>query len=533
MLLNEQKRFVEELYALTKDATISNRAQEMALLVPKWEKTGLLEGLSPINKTLMAGVLQNEALIVKKTLHEATDTTDIAGFNKIAFPLVRKTFDKLIAQELVSFQTMNLPSGLVFYQDFQFETTKPGFTAGNPIYQNLDTSVSGILGGRGAGQAAGGFYGSDYNVPNNYSKNVLTSGTLSVSADTATQVKVPWPSLTAGFAAGADESMPLFVSGTGSQDVKCTFASWTGANAYFDLPSGSTTAAISATMPHTTAVIKYIAKTDVNNRGDFESSSAIPSMNMRIASIPVTATTRKLKAGWTQEGAQDIMSYHGIDAEVELTSTLSDMISMEINNNILSDLLLASRVSGNRDFWSYKLGEYVDTTGATITSLSTAITAGNYLAFHGTQAEWSQTLVAKISKVSNQIYKKTFRGEANFLVVSPEIASILEQTLAWKTFQDGPQKYGIGIEKVGTLANKLTIFKHATFPADKILLIYKGDQWLDTGYVYAPYIMSYMTPVIYDMNTFEPRKMIMTRDARQVIKPEFFASITVNNTSLV
>ena len=513
----QSRKLLEELHYLTKDAQISNRAEEMARLVPKWKKTGLLEGYNAIQQIQMAGLLQNQALVVRKTLNESTETTDIAGFNKIAFPLVKKVYDKLIAQDLVSLQTLDRPSGLVFYEDFEFETAQPGFSLSS-VYQNLDTSVTGILGGRGAGTATGGFY----NLKHWYTRRWFNRASLAITAIDDYNVTVPYGSLT-GIGAGADESMPLFVN-----TIPLEFVGWNGADANYVINASLTTSTTADMGTLSSSTIYYVAKTDLTNRGDFESISAIPSIQMKIASIPVTAQSRKIKSGWTQEGAQDLVAYHGIDAEVEITTTLSDIASLEVNNNILNDLLQAGRVSGNGVYWSYKIGDYLNDSGATITGMS--YSAG-HIAFHGTQREWNETLVNKMSKVANTIYKKTFRGSANKAVVSPEVATLLEATLAWKTLETGPQKYSAGIEKVGTVSDKFTVFKHATFPTGKVLMVYKGDQWLDTGYVYAPFIMLYMTPVVYDPDTFEPRKMLLTRDARQTIKPEFFGIVNVQNTA--
>lgn len=523
----DNRKFLQELRELTRDAQLSNRAKELAMLVPKWERTGLLEGYDAISKLQLVGLLQNEAIQVRKTINEVTDTTDIAGFNKIAFPLVKKIFDKIIASEIVSFQTMTLPSGLIFFQDFRFETSQPGFTSGNSVFQDLNTSVSGMLGGRGAALSTGGFYDNKHW----YSNNWMNRASLALTAVDSDTIVVPWASLT-GIGAGADESKPLYIA-----NVPLQFESWSGSNAMFTIinndPTTTTTTASLTSQGGTgltSATIYYVPQTDVTYRGDFESSTAIPSLDMKISNIPVSAQTRKLKTSWTQEGAQDLMAYHGVDAEVELTAKISDMVSLEINNNILGDLLGAGRASGNSDYWSARLGNYVDSSGTTLTGIgvgSTGVTP-----FHGTQREWNETLVNKMTKASNKIYKKTFVGKANKVVVSPDVATILESTLQWKVVEDG-NGFGAGIEKSGTLNNKMTVYTSASFPTNKILLAHKGTDWLTTGYVYAPYVLLYMTPTVFDPSDFTPRKMLMTRDARKVVKPEYFAQITVSGMEVI
>lgn len=525
------KQFLAELQDLTKDAYLFNRLDHTARLVEKWERTGLLRGkYNAMEKASLAQLLQNQAVQIRQVLNEATDTADIAGFNKIAFPLVKKVFDKLIASDLVSFQTMNLPSGLIFYQDYQFETSKPGFSSGNPIYQNLDTSVSGRVGGRGAGLATGGFYG----LKSWYGKRLFTDN-VAVTGVSTVQFKVPMASLT-GIGAGADESFPIFMSGTGgANSVTAEFVSWSSTTiAIFEvLGTGTTTAAIAATLTGAgaTSDVTYVPATDLTNRGDFESVSAIPSVNMRLANIPVYAETRKIQTTWTQEGAQDLMAYQGVDAEVELTATISDITSTEINNNILNDLLLSAKVAGNSDYWSYKIGDYVDTSGASLTGFGTT----SYVGFHGTQREWNETLVNKIQKQMNVIFKKTFLSNMSqyTAVVSPDIATIVESTQLWKTTEVGEGLYSAGIEKIGSISNKVTFIKHASFPEDTILIARKGTNWLDTGYVYAPYVLVYMTPTVLDPYNYTPRKMLMTRDVRQTVKPEYFSKIRVLNLTAV
>jgi len=515
-------KLLNELKELTADAVADNKLQQAAALVEKWDKTGLLEGYDAQKKYIASVMLQSQSLAVRKTLNESTETTDIAGFNKIAFPLVRKMLDKLLAYDIVSVQPMDKPSGLLFYLDYQFGSdTQEGFTQNSSLFQDKDTSVSGKLGGIGAGLAEGGFY----DLKSHYSNRFISTTGVAVAAVDADTVRINWAALT-GIGAGADESRPIFIETTGgSTYAELEFSSWSGASADFNIVGSSTTAAVLTGATDVTT-FKYVPATDLTHRGDFESVSAIPSVNLKVESIPVTAGTRKMKTEWTPESAQDLQAYHGIDVEVEVTSAISDAASLELNNEILNDLILASKNGGTLDHWSYKIGNYVDSSGSAITGMSYST---GHIAFHGTQREWNETLVNKMSKVGNQIYKKTLRGEANWSVVSPEVATIFDTTLAWKTAEGANRTYSSGIDKVGSISNKVTIYKHATFPAAQMLMGYKGSQWLETGYVWAPYILLTMTPTIYNYNDFTPRKGLITRNAKQVIRPEFYGSIVIDD----
>ena len=60
-----------------------------------------------------------------------------------------------------------------------------------------------------------------------------------------------------------------------------------------------------------------------------------------------------------------------------------------------------------------------------------------------------------------------------------------------------------------------------------ILMGYKGSQFLETGAVFAPYIPLIMTPLVYDPTSFTPRKGIMTRYAKKMVRPDFYGKVVV------
>ncbi len=114
------------LNKLTEGIVNRDLKKEGAALLSKWEKTGLLEGLTDDNKKNgMARLLENQA---KELLREASTMGactanaggDVEGFAAVAFPIVRRVFGGLIANDLVSVQPMSLPSGLIFFLDFTF-----------------------------------------------------------------------------------------------------------------------------------------------------------------------------------------------------------------------------------------------------------------------------------------------------------------------------------------------------------------------------------------------------------------------------
>ena len=264
-------------------------------------------------------------------------------------------------------------------------------------------------------------------------------------------------------------------------------------------------------------------------------SPVIPEIDIKIESIPVTAQTRKLRARWSPELAQDLNAYHSMDAEVELTQILSEQIALEIDREILGDLL--SGAKGANFFWSRSPGKFVNKrTGAEIQRTST-LNPGP--AFTGTVREWYETLTETVIDVANEIHRKTLRGSANFIVVSPDVATILEASVLYRPSYslDGDGQVGapftMGAEKVGTLSNRFTVYKDPYFPRNKILVGYKGGSYLETGFVYAPYVPLIVTPTIFQPEDFTPRKGVMTRYGKKMVRADFYGTVTCLDMNVI
>ena len=262
------------------------------------------------------------------------------------------------------------------------------------------------------------------------------------------------------------------------------------------------------------------ADTGINKGSDID----IPEVNLELQSEPIVAKTRKLKAVWTPEFAQDLNAYHSIDAEAELTSMLSEYVSMEIDLEIL-DMLIAS--APTTEYWSAVNNEVYN--GAAFTQTS-ATTGG----FYNTQGGWFQTLGTKLQKVSNKIHQKTLRGGANFLVTSPAVATILESIPGFAADTDGTKmEFAAGVQKIGAINNRYTVYKNPYMKENIILMGFRGAQFLETGAVFSPYVPLIMTPLVYDPVNFTPRKGVMTRYAKKVVRPEFYGKVYVKGLETI
>ncbi len=533
---------------------------ETRALKSKWEKTGLLEGLKERDQQQVAVLLENQA---KQLLDEATQTGTAANseeWSGVALPLVRRIFGEIAAKEFVSVQPMNLPSGLIFFLDFKYGTAQPGnpgfdgkslFGGTGNTFGRTDSAVNGLYGE--------GRYG--------YSVNDTTTGAIAIVSGAGapgTMVTASWAEvgfdaeLSASVAAGqiakivvaqsnftnsdtqaissfvvsgSEASTPYSHDGAGNVTQFPQFAYAQGSNYVFFVSAS----AGAATIGNDNITVKYSTQPTDFSRGDFEDKDPIngtgtsglndgtdlqiPEIDLELKSEAIVAKTRKLKAVWTPELAQDLNAYHSIDAEAELTSMLSDYISLEIDLEIL-DMLKSNALT--IDYWSATVGEEYNASAGTWAAGTAA------LAYQ--KNTWFQTLGVKLNKVSNKIHQLTLRGGANFIVAGPDVCTILESipSFSVNSEKDAP-KFAAGVTQVGSLANRYTVYKNPYMTSNEILLGYRGNNFLETGAVYAPYVPLIMTPLVYDPQNFTPRRGVMTRYAKKMVRPEYYGKIYVKD----
>jgi hypothetical protein len=532
---------------------------DAAKLANKWAKTGLLEGLGEVDKNNMSILLENQAkqLVVESSVTGASPTagTFTVGQSEnwagIALPLVRKVFGQIAAKEFVSVQPMNLPSGLVFFLDFQYGTDKNPFASNGSLYGTRNATGQYPFSNP---NPAGGLYGAGRFT---YSTNQFSASVTLAATGSGSWANVNFDSdLSASAAAGLIKKLTVgtsslsafdpdavrgFVITSGSVTVARNLPAFT----YYDYTNGQinffVTASTAELTSSTSFVVEYNKITADNNRGDFEDTTAtsfsvpnaesattivIPEINIKMQSQAITAKTKKLKAVWTPEFAQDLNAYQNIDAEAELTNIMSEYISMEIDLEIL-DMLIEDAAAGTEYWTVLNNGVYnPNNTNGFDFPTSTSQTG-----FYNTQGQWFATLGTKMQKLSNKIHQLTLRGGANFLVCSPTVATILESIPGFAANSNGDasqMEYAMGVMKAGQINNRYTVYKNPYMTENTILMGFRGKQFLESGAVFAPYIPLIMTPLVYDPNTFTPRKGLMTRYAKKMLRPEFYGKIYVS-----
>lgn len=530
------------------DASYQAQLTGAMKLAGKWTKSGLLEGLSnDTEKAHMATLLESQAkqLVLEANTNNQGGATFTAGsgeqYAAVALPLVRKVFGQIAAKEFVSVQPMSLPAGLIFFLDFQYGNTKSPFNAGDSLYgKNSQNNIF-------SNDANGGLYGAGrFGYSSNQFAVASASGVFSgtVASSSLTLADLNYDSAySASIAAGGISKVSVSTSSLSSFDVNGVRAFVVSGSAINPnnllqnftriTAAGTIDFYYTGSVTLTAASVLYNKQTKDNNRGDFEDSTAgtfsipnaasatdivIPEFNIQMKSDTISAKTKKLKASWTPEFSQDLNAFQSIDAEAEVTGLMSEYISLEIDMEIL-DMLIQN--APTTEYWSAKVGQ--DYAGG---SFSNVNNAGLYY----TKMSWFQTLGIKMQKVSNAIHQKTLRGGANFMVVSPTVATVLESIPGFAADTDGDaakMSYAFGVQKVGMINSRYKVYKNPYMTENVILMGFKGNQFLETGAVYAPYIPIMTTPLVYDPETFTPRKGIMTRYAKKMVRPEFYAKIVV------
>lgn len=544
---------------LTESAEVGNIGlkqlrEQREITTNRWEKIGLLEGLEGNVKENCAQLFENQ---LSHMINESTESSSSGQFETVAFPVIRRVFAKLLANDIVSVQALNLPIGKLYYINPKTSVRVESATA-TTTSGNLHTSPDGAYGNAAEKAAASttqfetrslydAFYATEYSEEGtslfDRSKGSitettttgLTDATFTLGTDkyatiilsgfsTTNDGKLVGPSGvqidTESFLAGlkvtysvnltapspyADESItagsaiPFNVKvqkygqgivNTSGQITLVVDTTYPGANGYQAL-SGTTGGTFSTTY---------------RTYSDLEEDSRMAEVTFTLDQVTVSVETRKMRAMWTPELAQDVSAFHNIDAEAELTALLSEQMAAEIDREVLRDLRRGAAWTARWDYNGLRKGTNT---------------------YYGVQKDWNQTLVTKINQISAQIHKSTLRGGASWVVVSPEVSAVFDDLEYFHVSNAAPEqdKYNMGIEKIGTLSGRYIVYRDPYAPANTVLIGHKGTSILETGYIYAPYVPMQLTPVMYNPFDFTPIRGIMTRYAKKMVLNRYYGRI--------
>lgn len=517
--------------------------EQREITTNRWEKIGLLEGLEGNVKENCAQLFENQ---LSYMINESSDSSNSGQFETVAFPVIRRVFAKLLANDIVSVQALNLPLGKLYFINPKASTrvNTTGNTSPNGAYSNAATNTNST--GFETQSLYDAFYASEYDQEGtslfDRSKGEITTVTGNLIPVTSYSVGDKYATLKiTGFTTANDGKLvgPAGVP----QDTESFLASLAITSNYsLTAPAGFSDATIvsGTSIPYNIKVQKYgqsivdstgsvyivadltYAGVDgyqaltgntgmtfsysYNTYSDLEEDSRMAEVTFQLDQVTVSVETRKMRAMWTPELAQDVSAFHNIDAEAELTALLSEQMAAEIDREILRDLRRGAAWTAR---WDYN-GLRRQTN-----------------AYYGTQKDWNQTLITKINQISAQIHKSTLRGGASWVVVSPEVSAVFDDLEYFHVSNAAPEqdKYNMGIEKIGSLSGRYQVYRDPYSPANTVLIGHKGSSILETGYIYAPYVPMQLTPVMYNPFDFTPIRGIMTRYAKKMVLNRYYGRI--------
>jgi hypothetical protein len=498
----------------------------------KWQP--LLEGIqNPYQRGVMAMVFENQ-MDHLRSLNEETLSTGVGSFTKYIFPILRRVFPNLIANNIVSVQPMTAPIGGIFTYEHKYGQGKGGATAGNNLIEDFQRH-----------------YSSEFIDYQTIVAAVDTDAVQTVWSDAtnaAERVILKWlPVAPANAAKGITGVTAHWVSGGVDKERTCAVSgvnNGTGDGASFivNFSTGEWSIDTTGAIPDAASGIWVSYHYDSERVGSHTLSAlaqtyggsdrvtAVPDVNLDIQLVTIEAITRKLKARWSAEAVDDLRAFHGLNAEAELVAGISNEIALELDREIIDDLVRGAKFSA-----TYNLGAAPSFGGGAASASELDVIRG---------------LLTMIDSVSANIHRSSLRAPANFLVVSPEVGALLGQLTSHGDFMMvnrlmdqqsepsyGPMTSNFGVQRLGTLMNKFAVYQDpflsAGSSAKDILVGLKGQNFLDAGYVYAPYVPLQVTPTFLDPDDFTFRKGLRTRYATKMLRNEFYGRISVQGLPTV
>jgi hypothetical protein len=424
-------------------------------------------------KQLVAMMLENNKnmLVSKKQgglLAEDSQSIQVGNWEKFGFPVISMVAENLITPELVSVQPLQGPSGNVFYMDFVVGQTKGNIKKGDPVWNSRA--------GHGPfrdhstetipQEQIGLGDGSTTGFSATLSYGPVRAGTVQVQTGTSTFVDN---------GNGVFAASGILASGTVNYQ----------------------TGAISLTFGTAPASADPITATYEWNS---EGSTNLPQMNFQITSAPIYARRHALRGRWSFEAEQMLMALHGLKAEGQLSAAISAEIQFEIDREILGQLW--NIAGAGKNTWSA-----TPPTGVTFT-------------------EHKLSFVDAINELSMFIYRATTRVMANWVLVGVQGAAIL---INHPLFDAASSKSEVdGVTFLGTLNKQYKVYVDPHTNPDEYLVGYKGENFMRTGYIFAPWLLLYSTQTIA-LDDLTYRKAFASSFGRKPVNSKYYAKGSILN----
>ena len=540
--------------------------------IRKWDDLGFLEGLGGHQKDNIAQLYENQASYL---INEAAVADASGSFETVVFPIIRRVFSKLLANDIVSVQAMNLPIGKLFFFVPKIQDRKSDNSHFSP-YGYPSTQADPNSGYTGNNLYDRFYESSDANDQGlfDYSKGKFTSTSLTPAA------------IFTAFSAGVAGADATIATGTSLASVIVKLSGFTSAGA----------GKLKGINGNEMDTEEFLASLNV-------ASNQLSGHTSNFATLPFHVVTQKYGKGVVEYGAKagaataqyyDVCDQDGfiyVEVDLQAYSATAGFSNYTVAG---STLVAADFTASYRLYDTLEFEEEIGEVSFDLQSVTVSVTerklraswspelAQDVSAFHNidaeaeltallseqvaaeidreilrdlrkgaawnlrwdyngwkrlgssavpyTQKDWNQTLITAINQISAQIHKSTLRGGANWIVVSSEVSAIFDDLEYFHVSNASPEQdqYNMGIERVGTLAGRYQVYRDPYFPPNQVLMGHKGTSLLDTGYIYAPYVPLQLTPTMYNPFNFTPIKGIMTRYAKKMVNNRFYGRITVD-----
>lgn len=532
------------------------------VIVEAWKSSGYLFGLEGRDLGNMAVLAENQK---KQILRENNTTADMAVFDAIAIPMIRRQNALMVSPNLVSVQPLSYPNGVAFYLDYKVSDTKKPIRAAH-----FENDLSG-------GQVDD-FTGNTYETNSGYDRHYNNQGFDSTKGrtiyrgwnpgtatfdntsrggqnDVANAAAFTVNGVDLGTGAGVINvkvvEFDLAIVGGMTMDQASNFRVHEATGTllqdkdYFvqrviqdysdfilssgrSASPGTTSTLATAGNPQPNKKLRLRIIPTVDNLGiknfrleyreylNLELFPAFSSeLKLRVVQIPITTQIHKMKTSWTVELAQDLMAYHAIDAEAELTQLLAEETAAEKDRLIIRELI---NLAGHFEVWNADFAGAIDPNPANTV-------------FRGTEATYNQTLVLAMNRINAKIQKSTRRGGANWVLMSAELGAKMINLDTFKPTDADAEgtKFASGVEQIGTVQSKYTCYIDPHLPAEVCLVGRKGSSFFDTGYVYCPYIEYILSPVVLEDQDFNPRRMMSSRFGTAMLNNKFYGVVWAKN----
>lgn len=427
-------------------------------------------------------------------IDEATRSATVGGFADYIFPIIRAAFPNNPIHDLVSVQPTTRRVATIVYWNWVVGRTKAPYFQGQKIF---DANT----GWQDGGQNYSSENVSGEAIPALGAPGATITGTLAYFSGGGVRpgtVRLSLVTTGSGTIVVVDNGQGAFVQASGT-GVTISASS-------INYATGAWSVTLGGLETFTTA-----ATNTSSYRWDSEGSSDLPEVDVQITTSTAETERRAMKINYSQEAMQDIMAELGTSLEPSLVQGVAETINVETARQIIAEI------------WN--------------TTPATAPFTFNIKVPSGiSQQEHFRDFVYTLTQASNGIWGATQKGFANWGVVDTGMSNLIE-SLPSTVFVRAPTPSSVhGLHFIGTLAGQYRIYKDlhldklpGSSATGNMLVGYKGSQFFEAGYVWAPYQLLYSTQPI-TLADFMTQRGMASRYATKLVNEKMFTRIQLTNT---